>query len=305
MKPNPLILFLRLSRPLFLFGGALNYFLGIGIANYLGHQLNGSVVILGQLWVTSLQLATHYLNEYFDFPQDSTNRNRTPFSGGSGVLGRSEGQLRPRVALIAAYFALTVTALATFVLSRLGALNAIVITIMLVAALGAIFYSVPPVRLSTRGYGELTAAILLANLVPAFGFALQTGELHRLLAMSTFPLTALTLASMLNLEFPDYASDIKAEKGTLFVRLGWQNAIRAHHVLILSGYVLFAASLLSGLPAAIALPPFLTLQLALLQIWYMGCIADGLKPNWTALTLNALAITVACTYLLTYAFWTR
>jgi len=67
MKPNPLILFLRLSRPLFLFGGALSYFLGLGIANYLGQPMNWPIAILGQLWVTSLQLATHYLNEYFDF----------------------------------------------------------------------------------------------------------------------------------------------------------------------------------------------------------------------------------------------
>ena len=305
MKPHPLLLFLRLSRPLFLLGGVLNYLLGLGIANYLGRPLNWSVVILGQLWVTSLQLATHYLNEYFDFPHDASNRNRTAFTGGSGVLGREEGQLRPRIALIAAYCALTVTALATFVLSRLGGLNPIVLTIMVLAVLGAIFYSTPPLRLSTSGYGELTTSILLANLVPAFGFALQTGEIHRLLAMSTFPLTALTLASMLNLEFPDYASDIKAGKRTLFVRLGWQNAIRAHHLLVISGYLLFAISLAAGLPTAIALPPFLTVPLAFLQIWYMGRIAEGLKPNWTALTLNALAITAACTYLLTYAFWTR
>jgi len=305
MKPHSLVLFLRLSRPLFLVGGLLNYLLGLGIANYLGRPLNWTVVILGQLWVTSLQLATHYLNEYFDFPHDASNRNRTAFTGGSGVLGREEGQLRPRIALIAAYCALTVTALATFVLSRLGSLNSIVLTIMAFAVLGAIFYSTPPVRLSTSGYGELTTSILLANLVPAFGFALQTGEIHRLLAMSTFPLTALTLASILNLEFPDYASDIKVGKRTLFVRLGWQNAIRAHHLLVLSGFLLFAVSLAAGLPAAIALPPFLTLPLALLQIWYMGRIAEGLKPNWTALTLNALAITAACAYLLTYAFWTR
>jgi 1,4-dihydroxy-2-naphthoate octaprenyltransferase len=305
MKPNPLVPFLRLSRPLFLLGGALNYFLGLGIANYLGHPLDWTIVILGQLWVTSLQLATHYLNEYFDYPHDSSNKNRTPFTGGSGVLGRGEGQLRPRVALIAAYCALTITALATFVLSRLGALSPIVLTIMVLAVLGAIFYSTPPVRLSTKGYGELTTSILLANLVPAFGYALQTGEIHRLLAMTTFPLTALTLAAMLNLEFPDYASDINAGKRTLFVRLGWQNAVRAHHFLILSGYGLFAVSVAFGMPAAIALPPFFTLPLALLQIWYMGRIADGLKPNWTALTLNALAITAACAYLLAYAFWTR
>jgi 1,4-dihydroxy-2-naphthoate octaprenyltransferase len=305
MKSNSILLFFKLSRPLFLIGGVLNYFLGLGIANYLGIALNSGAVILGQLWVTSLQLATHYLNEYFDFPHDAINKNRTPFTGGSGVLGQGEGRLRPQVALIAAYCALTITALATFILVRLGSVNLLVLAIMIIAALGAIFYSIPPVRLSTSGYGELSTSILLANLVPAFAFALQEGSLHRLLAMSTFPLTAFTLASMLNLEFPDYASDIKVEKRTLLVRLGWQNAIRVHHILVLSGYLLFIAAWFAGLQLDIAVLPLLTLPLGLLQIWYMNRIADGLKPNWLALTLNALAITIANTYLLTYAFWTR
>ncbi|MEX1248359.1 MAG: prenyltransferase [Anaerolineales bacterium] len=302
---NPLFLFLRLSRPLYLLGGALNYFLGLGIARYLGLPFDWSIVVLGQLWVTSLQLSTHYLNEYFDYHGDAGNRNRTPFTGGSGVLGTGKDQLRPRVALIAAFFTLTAVALATFVLARLGGLSPLVITIMVFSVLGAIFYSVPPVRLSTSGYGELTTSILLANLVPAFAFALQTAELHRLLALSTFPLTALTLASMLGLQFPDYASDLKNEKRTLMVRMGWQNVVRIHHLLVAAGYLLFAASFAYGLPAAIALPPLFTLPLGLLQIWYLGRIAEGLRPNWTALTLNALAMTAASAYLLAYAFWTR
>lgn len=302
---NSLLLFLRLSRPLFLVGGALNYFLGLGITRYLALPIDGAVLILGQVWVTFLQLSTHYLNEYFDYPSDAVNRNRTPFTGGSGVLGFGKDKLHPRVALVSAYVTLTAVALSTFVLGQLGALSPIVLTIMLLAALGAIFYSVPPVRLSTSGFGELTTGVLLANLVPAFAFVLQAGELHRLLAMSTFPLTALTLASMLSLEFPDYAADLKVEKQTLLVRLGWQNAVRIHNGLILAGYLLFGASLMAGLPAAIALPPLLTLPLGLLQIWYLSRIADGLKPNWTALTLNALAITAASAYLLMYAFWTR
>jgi len=107
-----LLLFLRLSRPWFLFGGALNYFLGLGILRYLGFPIDWGVALLGQVWVTSLQLSTHYLNEYFDYPSDSANRHRTPFTGGSGVLGTGPGQLRPRVALVAAFCALTAVALA-------------------------------------------------------------------------------------------------------------------------------------------------------------------------------------------------
>lgn len=305
MRPSPLRLFLRLSRPLFLLGGVLNYALGVGIARYLGHPLNWSVVVFGQIWVSAMQLATHYLNEYFDHQTDAGNRNRTPFTGGSGVLGKGEGQLVPEIALYSAVFALTAVALATYALVQLTAVNSIVLTIMLLGFAGAFFYSVPPIRLTSTGYGELTTSLLIANLVPAFGFVLQSGDLHRLLAMVTFPLTFLTMASMLALEFPDYASDLKAEKRTLFVRLGWQTAIRVHHVLLMSGYLLFLFAFALGLPAAVALPPLLTLPLAALQIWYMNRIALGLKPNWIALTFNGLVFTFTSAYLMTYTFWTR
>ncbi len=78
-----------------------------------------------------------------------------------------------------------------------------------------------------------------------------------------------------------------------------------HHLLLLTGYVLFAAALGAGLPAAIAIPPLFTLPLAILQIWTMNRIAAGLKPNWNALTFNGLAYTFISAYLLTYSFWTR
>jgi 1,4-dihydroxy-2-naphthoate octaprenyltransferase len=110
---------------------------------------------------------------------------------------------------------------------------------------------------------------------------------------------------MLALEFPDYASDLKTAKLTLLVRMGWQNALRIHHALVATAYLLLAGSFAYGLPAAIALPAFLTLPLGILQIWYLSRIGDGIKPNWNALTLNALAMTAATAYLLTYAFWTR
>ena len=41
------------------------------------------------------------------------------------------------------------------------------------------------------------------------------------------------------------------------------------------------------------------------EIGMMRRIAAGAKPNWNALTINALAIYVAVAYLLTFAFWTR
>src|SRR5215203_3974251 len=83
---SKILAFLKLSRPHFLGGGLMLYALGALIARYQGYAIDFRVYWLGQLFVTALQLMVHYLNEYWDVETDRLNQNRTPFSGGSGLL---------------------------------------------------------------------------------------------------------------------------------------------------------------------------------------------------------------------------
>lgn len=296
-------LFVRMSRPLFLLGGVVLYALGVGIARYLGTPVGWDMYLLGQAWVTMLQLSAQYLNEYYDAPGDQDNPNRTLFSGGSGAVG--PGKLPRSTALLAAAGCLAVTASLTVLLINTQRLVTPTVLIMVLSFLGAFFYSASPLRLSASGYGELTTSILVANLVPAFAFLLQAGDLHRLVAMTTFPLTALHLSMMLAFELPDYASDLKREKRTLMVRLGWKTSMNLHNALILTAYLLLALAVTLGMPFYIALPAFFTLPVGLLQIWQMHRIADGAAPNWRALTLTALVLFAVTAYLLAFAYWTR
>jgi 1,4-dihydroxy-2-naphthoate octaprenyltransferase len=296
-------LFVQLSRPYFILGAALVYALGLGIARYLGLVINWQTALLGQAWVTMMQLSTHYLNEYFDSPADQQSPNRTPFSGGSGATGA--GKLSRNVPLWAGLTTLTVTASLTVLLIRDTQGNPAILLILILIFLGAFFYSTPPLRLASSGYGELTTAILVSNLVPALAFLLQSGELHRLVAMTTFPLTFLHISMMLALHLPDYGADLNAGKRTLMVRVGWENGMRLHNTFILVAYLVAGIALLFGLPGGIGLPVFLTLPLGLFQIWYMGRIADGIRPNWSALTFTAVALYGLTAYLITFALWTR
>lgn len=279
------------------------YALGAGIARFLGATIDWKVYWLGQLWISLIQLNTHFLNEYFDYRADQTNPNRTLFSGGSGALGA--GKLPREVALWAGITCLTVAASITVLLMRVANLDARVVWIMGTIFLGAFFYSNPPIRLATSGYGELTTSIIVANLVPAFAFLLQYEDFHRLLAMSTFPLTAFHLAMMIIFEFPDYASDIKYEKNTLLVRIGWERGVTMHNVMILAGFLILGIATLFGLPFPVALPGFLSLPLGLFQIWMINRIAEGAKPNWKILTFTAAALLGVTAYLMTFTFWTR
>ncbi len=296
-------LLLRMSRPMFLLGGVLVYALGAGISKYLGRDIDWGIYLLGQVYVTVLQLSAHYLNEYFDSPGDQRNPNRTPFSGGSGAVG--EGGISRNTVLLAALTTLTILASLTVLLFKSGHDSPLLVLVITLAFLGAFFYSSPPVRLVSSGYGELTTSIVVANLVPVFSFLLQYGEFHQLLAMTTFPLTAFHLAMMLVFEFPDYAADIKYNKRTLLVRMGWERGMVLHNSLILGGFLLIGTAASFGLPLTIALPAFSPFPLGLLQIWQMRRIAAGARPNWRALGLTAVALFGSVTYLLTFTFWIR
>lgn len=292
-----------LSRPLFLIGGALVYALGAGIARYLGAPIDWGLYILGQIYVTSMQLSAHYLNEYFDSTADQDNPNRTPFSGGSGAVG--EGKLSHETVMWASLTSLTILASLTVVMINVAPISPLLISIVVLAFLGSFFYSASPVRLANSGYGELTTSILVANLVPIFAFVLQYHELHRLLAMTTFPLTALHLAMMIVFEFPDYLNDIKHDKSTLLVRIGWQRGMILHNILILSAFLFLGLAATFGLPLAIVLPAFIPIPLGLLQIWQMRRIGAGAKPNWTTMGFTAVVLFGSVAYLLAFTFWTR
>lgn len=288
-------LFVRLSRPLFLLGGVLLYGLGAAILDYLGRPIDLTTFLLGQFAITSIQLMTHYLNEYIDSESDIENPNRTPLSGGSGVLG-AEGLPR-NVALFGAAFALAITATIIIIFITTANMPVIAWIILALIFLGAFLYSLPPVSLSTSGYGEVTTSVLVAGLLPAFAFILQTGEFHRLLVMTSTPLIALHFAMMIAFELPDYATDTKFDKRTLMVRIGWASAMRMHDIAIIFAIGAVGVAFSLGFPWRVALGSTIALPLALAQLWQFSRIRRGFPPKWRTITYTALALFVLTAYL--------
>jgi 1,4-dihydroxy-2-naphthoate octaprenyltransferase len=287
-----LVYFFRASHPLFLAGGILLYVLGAGIARYLGNTLDWQVFLSGLTWVFFIQLAGLWLEAYYGEAMLND------------LLAAGKQSWRGTMLFLAAA-SLSIVASLSVLLIRWALPSPAALAIMIVIALGTVFYSVPPVRLAISGYGELLVAILLANLVPALAFLLQAGELHRLVAMSTFPLTALLLASLLVYELPEYAADVRQQKRTLLVRIGWQNGMRLHNGLIIAAFLLIGLALTFGLPMPIALPVFIAFPLGILQLWQMRRITDGARPNWSALRITSITLVFLTNYLLVFGYWIR
>lgn len=294
---------IKLIRPIFLLGGVLLYALGVGVAHYLGNTINWQSYILGQACVTSLQLTPIFLNEYFKALERSASGTSRLKKGEADPEGDSL-QLTPTSALIVTASILTFGAVLTALIYSTRVLTLEGFAILGIAFLISFFYAAPPLRLAESGYGELMIAILMANLIPAFAFILQDGQLHRLIAMATFPLTPLYLAMTLALNLPSYGRDSAIEKRSLLVILGWQRGMGLHNLLVLIAFLILGIATVLGLPFKISWQAFLGLPIGLYQIWQMNRIMDGAKPRWRLLSLNALATFGLVAYLLAFSFWT-
>ncbi len=295
---------LRISRPLLLVDTALMYTLGVGIARYLGAIIDANLFALGLAWLISLQIGAHYLYAYFR----QTNLVDSPFAQRAYDLENDQGRERwvnRDMPLWIGITALTLTTSFTLLLIRSGQVSVGSYIVMALIALGAIASALPPLRLADTVYRGLIPSIILANFVPALAFMLQEAELHRLVSMSTFPLTLLHYAMLLVFEFPDYAQDIKYERPKLLLVIGWQRGMRLINLLVLSTFLLFGITMLIGLPNNVAWPVFLALPLGLFLIWYLTRISAGAKPHWRALNITAILTYGLTVYLLTFSFWTH
>jgi 1,4-dihydroxy-2-naphthoate octaprenyltransferase len=291
----------RLSRPLFLLGGALTYALGALMARYEGAAISLPRFWLGQLVVTGLQLMTQLLNEYWDLEVDRLNRARTLFSGGSGVL--PSGTLSRETAFTAAVASLAVASGAAIWLTLDYGAGGGAWALMLLIFLGAYFYSSPPLVLASTGYGELSASLVVAGLVPAFGHLLQAGRPSLIVLLATAPLVVFHFAMLLAFEFPDFQSDEAAGKRTLLVRVGRRLGMHIHTAALVLAVLLAMLATLAGLPARVGIAAVITSPLVLLQLVQFRRLQRGEPVSFAHMTLLAIIIFALTAYFMAFSFW--
>ncbi len=183
---------------------------------------------LGYLCLFAVEAATVLSNDYFDLATDRRNRFYSPFTGGSRVL--VDGELSRREVRLGIAGALLLAALATGMLLA-GASPAPAASVVGVVGLTgglALGYTVPPLRLSYRGLGELDVGITHSAGVVLAGYVVQGGAWHAPLPwLLSVPLFLAVLPSIIMAGVPDREADAAAGKRTLAVWLGRRRAARA------------------------------------------------------------------------------
>lgn len=282
--------FVRLGRPHYLVPGFVLYGLGAAMAAHPGAHLDWTVFGWGQIAITSTQFMTHYSNDYFDLEADRANSTPTRWSGGSRVL--PNGELPPSAALVAALVLGVIALGATAVLHfRLNAPLAGTALLLLALPL-AWEYSAPPLRLHSRGLGELTTVVVVAGLTPLAAYALQTGQIAAAALAALAPIACLTFALLLAIEFPDAVGDAAVGKRTLVVRLGAPLAARLYLATMLAAYLLIPLIVAAGLATAVAVAALAACPIAVVQVWRTARGAHRVPARWETFTSLAMALVV-------------
>lgn len=243
------------TRPQFLLLSPVLAFLGTSMALYdgffdLGHALMASIGLV------AAHTSVNTLNDYFDYRSGiDLEAERTPFSGGSGIL--PAGLLKPRQVL---YFGLACFLLALpigiyFVVVR----GLLLLPLIVVGAVCVLFYTPIITRIP---WPEWAPGAGLGAL-PVLGFYyIQTGAYTFPAVLASIPSGILVHNLLLLNEFPDVEADRNAGRKTLPIVLGEREASLVYSASTLAVYLWIICGVVAGHIPTFCLIALLTLPFA-------------------------------------------
>jgi 1,4-dihydroxy-2-naphthoate octaprenyltransferase len=212
-------------------------------------------------------IMTFLVNEFYDYEVDIANKDYHLFSGGSHILPM--GLIPRRHAIIAAYIFATIAmgiGLWLYFGFKTGPLT---IPLGAAAIIIGCFYTAGPVRLSYRGWGEVSIWFTCGWLATITGYYLQAGQLDIVPTLVSLPGAFGAFLVILINEFPDLRSDKLSGKNNLVVRLGIEKAGILYVILLVLCYVVIIVNALFCVPVISA---YLSVIPLLFIIWIIRSI---------------------------------
>ena len=248
VRKNTLKNIFIMSRPPFHIVGVLPFVLGTVIANRLTGEFGLAVFLLAFFAVIMVMLVTYYNGEYYDIREDklSAELEKNTFSGGSQVIAQS--LLPRRFAKIGSFIALGIAVIIGLVLQFYLKTGVLTILLGAIGIFFGFFYSNPPLRLVSRGIGEILIGFCYGWLPVAVGFYLQTQSFNSLATWVSIPIGLTIFNVILINEFPDYDADKKFGKKNIVVRLGREKSGFVYITAVVLTWIFFGLSIFFGAP---------------------------------------------------------
>lgn len=278
-----------MSRPLIMVSVILVCINGLLIARYQGYTASWSTIWWGLAALIAITTSIHYANEYADYETD-TLTTPTLYSGGSGVLPK--GEVPRHLALQGAWVSLTVGFGIALMGYSLGFLGKTALFCLALGSLGGWMYSLPPLKLAWRGWGELVNALLGGLLLHVYGHALFSDQIRLKVLLICLPFTLLTFNNLLATTWADKQADKLVGKRTLAAQLTIRHLRRLYAAVAIVAFVLLI--LLRGwiIPIPVVYASTLALPMVIWG-WQTYTRIHNPYPSSNAMVVSLLAQMIA------------
>ncbi len=247
------------TRPQFLILTVVLAFLGTSIAWYNGFFHLG-YALLAYFGLLLAHISVNTLNDYFDYKSGvDLAVNRTPFSGGSGVL--PAGTLKPGQVL---RFSLITLGLAAVIGVYFVLVSGwLLLPLLVVAGLCVLLYT--SVILKHR-WPEWAAGLGLGTLPVMGAYFVQASEYSWPLLVAAVPSGILVYNLLFLNEFPDTEADKVARRKTTPLVVGKATASKIYAVMTVMVYLWIIGGVISGAMPVFTLIALLTAPFAVKAI---------------------------------------
>ncbi|MBI5747570.1 MAG: prenyltransferase [Nitrospinae bacterium] len=231
-----------------LIAGVFPYLVGVSYAYHKTAIFHMAIFVIGLCGISLALLAVEYINEYFD------SRN------GTDHIFSLERRPAPSYYKFVGFGALL---FAFFIAVLLTAERGYpVMLLSLIGGFAIFFYLGPPLKLSHRGFGEVTIAFSYGVFMTMGGFYLQAQRIDFSVIGASIPASLCILALTLVNEIPDYYQDRLAGKRNIVVRLGRQKTAYLFGMALILLYTALIFELIYGVLPPLCWPILLTLPAA-------------------------------------------
>ncbi len=276
-----LLLWVMETRPQFLTLSMVLTFLGTAIAWHDG-PVNLGYALLAGFGLMLTHGSVNAINDYFDYKSGiDLAVERTPFSGGSGLV--PEGKLSLRQALMVGI----ITALAALLIGGFFIAVRGWLLLPLIVAAGLLLVLYTPVILKTP-WPEWSPGLGL-GILPILGFYfIQTGRYDIMVVVAAIPSGILVHNLLLLNEFPDVAADRQGGRRTTPVLFGLEPAAQFFMLATLAVYIWTIGCVLATLFTGQIFMPVYALLTLLAAPWGVKAVRGARKHHDRDTLIRAL-----------------
>jgi 1,4-dihydroxy-2-naphthoate octaprenyltransferase len=246
IEPGSLKAWLMLPRFQFLPLTVIMVSLGTAIGAYEGYFHFGHF-LLAMIGSILVHITVNVINDYHDFVDGiDLNTQRTPFSGGSGVL--PSNLLKPKQAFwFATICLLMAMVIGFYFLMQKGWL---LFPLLIVSGFSAYFYNV---YLAKWHIGEIFAGLCFGPLLVLGSYYVQTGRYSWGTLFASLAPGILTSNLLFLNEFPDWEADKKGGRRHFVISLGKKDASYLFVAFLIASYLCIIAGVLAKMMPALTL----------------------------------------------------